>query len=47
MTLRDGRTFELSRGNDVDRGNRGIRIRTDGREFEVDWDDFAEVRFDG
>lgn len=45
VTLRDGRTFELSGGNDVDRGNRGIRIRTDGREFEVDWSDFAEVRF--
>ena len=45
VTLRDGRTFELSDSNDVDDGNRGIRIRTDGRDFEVEWDDFAEATF--
>ncbi len=45
VTLKDGRTFELSGSNDVDDGNRGILIRTDGREYEVDWSDFAEVTF--
>jgi hypothetical protein len=45
VTLRDGRMFDLSGSNDVDRGNRGILIRTDGRDFEVDWSDFAEVSF--
>lgn len=45
VALLDGRSFELSGSNDVDRGNRGITIRTDGREYEVDWRDFAEVTF--
>jgi hypothetical protein len=45
VTLKDGRSFELSGSNDVDRGNRGISIRTDGRDYEVDWRDFAEVTF--
>jgi hypothetical protein len=45
VTLEDGRTLELSNGNDVDSGNRGITIRTDGRDFEVDWRDFSEVTF--
>jgi len=45
VTLKDGRTFELSDSNDVDRGNRGLTIRTDGREYEVDWSDFSEVTF--
>lgn len=45
VTLRDGRTFQLRGSNDLDDGNRGIRIRTDGREYEVDWRDFAEVTF--
>jgi len=44
ITLKDGRTFELSNSNDVDRGNRGILIHTDGREFEVEWNDFAELQ---
>lgn len=43
VTLRDGRVFELSGSNDVDHGNRGITIRTDGREYEVQWRDFAEA----
>ena len=45
LILKDGRSFELSGSNDVDRGNRGIIIRTDGREYEVDWNDFAEATF--
>lgn len=45
VELFDGRSFELTNSNDVDRGNRGLIIRTDGREFEVDWDDFDEVTF--
>ncbi|MDA0328021.1 MAG: hypothetical protein O2958_03250 [Gemmatimonadetes bacterium] len=43
VTLKDGRTFELSNSNDVDRGNRGILIHTDGRDFEIAWDNFAEL----
>lgn len=45
VVLHDGRSFDLSDSNDVDRGNRGIRIRTDGRDYEVDWSEFAEVTF--
>lgn len=45
VTLHDGRIFELGDSNDVDRGNRGILIRTDGREFEVHWEDFAQAQF--
>ena len=37
--------FELTGSNDVDRGNRGITIHTDGRDFEVEWNDFVEVVF--
>ncbi len=45
LTLRDGRVLELYDSNDVDHGNRGIIIRTDGREYEVQWRDFAEASF--
>jgi hypothetical protein len=45
VTLLDGRTFQLSGSNDVDRGNRGVTIRTDGRDYEVDWRDFDAVTF--
>ena len=45
VVLKDGRSFELRGSNDVDRGNRGVTIRTDGREYEVDWADFVEVTF--
>lgn len=45
LTLRDGRALELYDSNDVDHGNRGIIIRTDGREYEVHWRDFAEASF--
>lgn len=43
VTLRDGRALVLSNSNDVDHGNRGITIRTDGRDYEVQWRDFAEA----
>lgn len=46
VTLKDGRTFHLSGSNDVDRGHRGLVIRTDGREFEVDWGNVADVSFE-
>lgn len=45
VTLKDGRSFELSDSNDVDRGMRGLTIRTDGRDYEVSWADFSEVTF--
>ncbi|MEM7417521.1 MAG: hypothetical protein AAF389_18670 [Gemmatimonadota bacterium] len=47
LELNDGRSFELNNTNDVDRGHKGITIRTDGREYEVDWDEFQEVTFTG
>ena len=46
VTLLDGRMFDLRNGNDIDHGNRGISIRTDGREFEIAWRDFASLRLD-
>lgn len=45
VTLRDGRSLELEGSNDVDHGNRGIVIRTDGREYDVQWRDFSSVSF--
>lgn len=45
VTLRDGRTLELEGSNDVDHGNRGIVIHTDGREYDVQWRDFSSVSF--
>ena len=44
VTLRDGREFNLDDSNDVDDGNRGIIIQGDGRTYEVEWDDFQELR---
>ena len=44
VTLRDGREFNLDDSNDIDDGNRGIIIRDDGRTYEVEWDDFRELR---
>jgi hypothetical protein len=44
VTLRDGRTFQLSNSNDVDEGNRGITVRTGSGAHEIDWEDFAELR---
>ena len=56
MTLRDGRSFHLTGGNDVDRDNRGIFIfpaaveepadgRPAGEWRYVAWEDFREARF--
>ena len=55
VTLRDGRSFHLTGGNDVDRDNRGIFIfpvadapgasRDDPEWRYVAWEDFREVRF--
>lgn len=44
VELRDGRTFELEDSNDVDDGNRGILVETDGRVVELEWEEFREVR---
>lgn len=44
VTLRDGRTFTLSNSNDVDDGNRGILVESNGETVLVEWDDFAELR---
>ena len=44
VTLRDGREFNLDNSNDVDDGNRGITIRDNGRTYEVEWEDFRELR---
>ncbi|MCH7533619.1 MAG: hypothetical protein IIB36_17925 [Gemmatimonadetes bacterium] len=44
VTLRDGREFNLDGSNDVDDGNRGIIIQDNGRTYEVEWDDFRELR---
>jgi hypothetical protein len=43
ITLRDGRTFELSGSNDVDHDNRGITVLMDGGAQEIEWEDFAEL----
>lgn len=47
VTLKDGRTFELSDSNDVDDGNGGIRIYDEGFDWEVEWDAFEELRLEG
>lgn len=47
VTLRDGRTFEMSGSNDVDDHNKGIFVTdSDGRVAMVRWEDFRAVRFD-
>lgn len=47
VTLRDGRSFELSDSNDVDEGNKGIYVeRPDGSLVLVAWDRFERVDFD-
>jgi hypothetical protein len=46
VTLRDGRTFELSGSNDVDDGNRGIVVETGNAVHKVRWEDFRELRLD-
>lgn len=48
VVLRDGRTFELEGSNDVDRGNKGIFVRTDdGDSLVVSWRDFRALTFEG
>lgn len=46
VELRDGRTLRLYDSNDVDSGNRGIRVVTgDGSAHDIPWRDFVEVTF--
>ncbi|MBN1163395.1 MAG: hypothetical protein JXB45_02340 [Candidatus Krumholzibacteriota bacterium] len=46
VTLWDGTRIKLSDSNDVDDDNRGIFIElSDGREMEVEWDDFDRAEF--
>jgi len=48
VTLRDGRTFELSRSNDVDETNKGLYVeRADGTLVLIPWDRFERVELDG
>lgn len=46
VTLKDGRTFDLSGSNDVNRENRGIVVESGGQSYTVTWDDFRELRLD-
>ena len=56
VTLRDGRTFELTGSNDVDSSNDGVFVLVDGSGRSPDdeeaewvmvlWEDFLAVRFD-
>jgi hypothetical protein len=46
IVLRDGRAFELSGSGDVNRHNRGIRVRAaGGEELEFPWNAFSSVEF--
>jgi hypothetical protein len=46
VTLRDGRDFDLTGSSDVNRHNRGIRVRAaGGEEVELAWDAFASAEF--
>ncbi len=46
VTLRDGRSFELTGGNDVDSDNKGIFVRlASGEEKVVPWKDFRKLEF--
>ena len=48
VTLRDGRSFELSGSNDVDETNKGVYVeRSDGTMVLVPWDRFVRAEFDG
>lgn len=48
VTLKDGRTFELSDSNDVDEGNKGVYVeRPDGTLVLVPWDRFERAEFEG
>jgi hypothetical protein len=46
VTLRDGRTFELSDSNDVNSGNKGIVVETPDGTVLVEWEAFREVTFE-
>jgi len=47
VTVSDGRTFRLRGSNDVDEDNKGIFVITDsGEEVEIEWDEFAKVKFE-
>lgn len=44
VTLRDGRTFELEDSNDVDDGNKGVLVTSEGGETVlVTWDEFRDA----
>ena len=46
MTLFDGRTLELEGADDVDRDNRGVFVKPEGRARRlVRWIDFDRVVF--
>jgi hypothetical protein len=47
VTLRDGRSFELSGSNDVNDENRGIVVDTGNGVRKVPWEDFRELRLEG
>jgi hypothetical protein len=47
VTLKDGRSLELSGSNDVDGGNRGVVVDTGTEVRKVPWSDFKELRLDG
>jgi hypothetical protein len=46
VTLKDGRSFELSGTNDVDGENRGVVVDTGTGIRRVPWSDFKELRLD-
>jgi hypothetical protein len=47
VTLRDGRSFELTGSNDVNDENRGIVVDTGNGVRKVPWEDFRELRLEG
>jgi hypothetical protein len=44
--LRDGRTLVLEGTNDVDDSNRGLVVRTDAGQVDVDWTSFDRIDLD-
>lgn len=46
VLLRDGRSFVLHGSNDVDAGNRGVVVESDGAVHRVEWADFQELRLE-
>ncbi len=45
--LRDGRSYDLSGSNDVERGNRGVIVTNGDQARSIPWDIFRELRLDG